>query len=140
MDDIEQQVNELEQQFDQVIAKLTAGEPLTNEEGVSLFRVLGGLHSNLTISNEMLHTIHEEVPQMVRYLSSRIIQRCGRTDSKVKKSVEKLCAEHIDQLWVAVRLRALTVAETLRNTNTDSEPAGQQTSPIETNDNKGTEQ
>lgn len=133
---VETEVAELEAQFDAITVKLGAGETLTNEEGTVLFRVLGGLHSNLTISNEMLHTINAELPNMLSFLAKRIMLRCGRTDSKATRDVEKLCQEYIDNFWTMIRIRAVEVAETIRNTHSGN---AEEANPIETNE-QGVEQ
>jgi hypothetical protein len=105
----------LEAEFNAAADKLKAGEGLTNEEGMVLLKLIGGVNANLTISNEILYVVSENLPHMVNSLADKVMRRCGRTDKKIRKSVAAMCAESIEQLWSLARLRALDVADAIRN-------------------------
>lgn len=101
-------------EVDAIVAKLEGGETISAEEGLKLLKIIGGLNVNLTICNELLYTIQEQLPQMVSGLADRITRRCGRTDAKLRRSVDKICVEYIESLWHLVRMRGLDVADAMR--------------------------
>ena len=101
-------------EVDAIVAKLEGGEAISAEEGLKLLKIIGGLNVNLTICNELLYTIQEQLPQMVSGLADRIARRCGRTDAKLRRSVDKICVEYIESLWHLVRMRGLDIADAIR--------------------------
>lgn len=101
-------------EVDAIVAKLEGGESISAEEGLKLLKIVGGLNANLTICNELLFVIAAQLPVMVDNLANRITQRCGRTDKKLRKSVNNICAEHIESLWTIVRIRGIDVADAMR--------------------------
>lgn len=105
----------LQAEVDAIVAKLEAGDSISSEEGLKLLKIIGGLNANLTICNELLFVISEQLPAMVGSLADRITRRCGRTDKKLRRSVDKICAEHIESLWTMVRIRGIDVADAMRN-------------------------
>lgn len=104
----------LQAEIDAIVAKLEAGDSISSEEGLKLLKIIGGLNANLTICNELLFVISEQLPAMVSSLADRITRRCGRTDKKLRRSVDKICAEHIESLWTLVRIRGIDVADAMR--------------------------
>lgn len=104
----------LQAEIDAIVAKLEEGEGVSSEEGLKLLKIIGGLNANLTICNELLFVISLQLPTMVGSLADRITRRCGRTDTKLRKSVNKICAEHIESLWTMVRIRGIDVADAMR--------------------------
>lgn len=105
----------LQAEVDAIVAKLEGGEGISAEEGLKLLKIVGGLNANLTICNELLYVISEQLPAMVGSIADRITRRCGRTDKKLRKSVDKICAEHIESLWTMVRIRGIDVADAMRS-------------------------
>jgi hypothetical protein len=101
-------------EIDAIVAKLQGGETISAEEGLKLLKIIGGLNANLTICNELLFVISEQLPVMVGSLADRITRRCGRTDKKLRRSVDKICNEHVESLWTIVRMRGIDVADAMR--------------------------
>lgn len=114
--DHEAEAAALQAEVDAIVAKLEAGETISAEEGLKLLKIIGGLNANLTICNELLFTISNQLPLLVSSLADRITRRCGRTDKKLRRSVDKICAEHIETLWTMVRIRGIDVADAMRET------------------------
>ena len=104
----------LQAEVDAIVAKIEGGEDISAEEGLKLLKIVGGLNANLTICNELLFVISAQLPVMVSSIADRITRRCGRTDKKLRKSVDKICAEHIESLWTMVRIRGIDVADAMR--------------------------
>lgn len=110
-------------EFDAVVNKLEAGESISAEEGLKLLKILGGVNANLTICNEMLYSIHEQLPQMVENLGRSVARRCGRSDRKLLKAVDKLSAEYVEHLWNIVRIRGIDVANAMRQPQEETNEA-----------------
>ena len=114
IDEVNEAAAKLEVELTVITDKIKNGEGLTNEEGSTLLKLIGGVNANLTISNEILYLVSNQLPQLVESLADRILRRCGRTDTKIRKSVAKICIEHVEQLWTMARVRAVDVADAIR--------------------------
>lgn len=119
IEDIDKQAEELQQKFQAITDKVTGGGDATNAEALELLKLIAGLNANLTITNELLHSIQELIPQMTSSLGERILLRTGRTDKKIKRAVVKIIDEHIERMWDMVRMQAVAVADAIRQQNTD---------------------
>lgn len=120
-DAIEQEAAGLEQRFTAVTAKLLAGEPITNEEGTDLLKLISGLNANLTITNEVLFNVQENMPKMIGSIADSVLRRAGRTDKKIRKSVEKICLQNLELFWDMIRMHATAVAASIAEQNKGEE-------------------
>ena len=120
-DTIEQKTEDLEQRFTAVTAKILAGESITNEEGNDLLKLIAGLNANLTITNEVLFNVQENLPKMIGSISDSVLRRVGRTDKKIRKSVEKICLQNLEVFWDMIWMHATAVAASIAKQNKNEE-------------------
>lgn len=104
--------------LEEVVAKVQAGEGLTNDEAVVLLTAFSNCDLALDIQRTLVLIINQALPDMARSLAASVLQRCGRTDAKIKKSVEKLCASHIENLqWATLKI----ASDIYENANNEGE-------------------
>jgi hypothetical protein len=119
--EVDEAAARLEAELDVISDKLKAGEDLTNAEGLTLLKLIGGVNANLTISNEILYVISNQLPNMLQSLADKLLRRCGRTDKKVRKAAANICEQHVEQLWALARVRAVDVADAIRTATSEEE-------------------
>jgi hypothetical protein len=96
--------------FAQILGVIKDGEGISNEDALFFVGLIGSLDNNLRIANDIVESLGESIPDMVKSLAFSVLARVGRTDTKVKRSVLKTCEEHIDTLWTMARIRAVQAA------------------------------
>ena len=104
--------------LEEVVTKVQSGEGLTNEEAVVLLTAFSNCDLALDIQRTLVLILNQAMPDMARSLAASVLQRCGRADAKIKKSVEKLCASHIENLqWATLKI----ARDMYENTNNEGE-------------------
>ena len=124
VDNTEEDVSTLETRFAVTSAKLVNKEPLTNEEGMDLLRVIAGLNANSAVTDEIMFNMQDNIPKLLHTVSDTILRRVGRTDQKIRKSVSKICDSNLQIFWDMIRMHAAVTAldygKQLRNENEDN--------------------
>lgn len=116
-EEIEEQVDGLEQRFQVITEKLVGKEPLTNEEGMDLLRIIAGLNANNSLTNEIMLNIQDNVPKLLGSVADAVMRRVGRTDQKLRKSVGKICDNQLEIFWDMIRMHAVTTAAEISEQN-----------------------
>lgn len=116
-EEIEEKTADLEQRFTSITAKIVAGEPITNEEGNDLLKLIAGLNANLTITNEVLFNVQENLPKVIGSIADSVLRRVGRTDKKIRKSVEKICLQNIEMFWDMIRMHTTAMVVSISEQN-----------------------
>lgn len=117
IEEIEEETADLEQRFTSITAKIVAGEPITNEEGNDLLKLIAGLNANLTITNEVLFNVQENLPKVIGSIADSVLRRVGRTDKKIRKSVEKICLQNLEMFWDMIRMHTTAMVASISEQN-----------------------
>lgn len=100
----------------EVAAKVRDGEGLTNEEARQLVESYAALDIAMQAQVNLVNLVLHTVPELVFATAGAVTQRCGRTEEKVRRSVQKICEDHLTKFYTMI-------AETVRSAN---EPAAEE--------------
>lgn len=125
-----EQHNENVARFEQIVADVKEGRDLHNDDAMFLVNVIGSLDTNFTVSNMVIETLLGDITEMCTNLGLSVLRRAGRTDQKIRRSVQKIVNGHVDDLFNLAQLRATeymrivtsmrqTVEEVADDTETD---------------------
>lgn len=115
---------------ERILAAVNAGQDLTNEDARVLADVINSLDFAFRVQNTVNQVIVETLPDMAESLAASILSRAGRTETKIRRSVVKICDEHVAALLGMVT----NIAQNLVNLAQEpavpesGEPAAQSTS------------
>jgi hypothetical protein len=130
------------EQYAEIYERVQAGGDVTSDEAKLLVDSIISLDQQAVIFQNAIVLCVENARLVVESLAQGIINRSGRTDKKMRNDSAKMAANALANFENALNmyLTGAFAEAGMLDTNTDSEPVGQQTSPIETNDNEGTAQ
>ena len=108
------------EQYSEIEESIKAGGQLTAEQAELLVGTINRLDGTVFVFQNALQMMADGVGSSVPQLAHKIMQRCGRTDMKIKKAIAEMAAdtvgsitESIQQYLVACMLQ---LAETLNLT------------------------
>jgi hypothetical protein len=120
--DYEEAAKAAARRFADILKSLSEGKDLSNEDAIFIVQLVGDLDNNLRIANEIVDGLAISIPDMARSLGFAVLARAGRGDQKIKKSVLKICDEHVETLWTMARIQALqSAADIAENQETTEE-------------------
>jgi hypothetical protein len=87
-----------QKQVEQILAAINNGEDISNDDARVLAGVVDSLDFAFRVQSTVNNVMAETIPAMAISLGASVLSRAGRTDQKIKRSVEKICDEHITSL------------------------------------------
>jgi hypothetical protein len=106
-----------------IIETVKGGEGLSHEDATYLLDFANAVRHRSDASTAMLNVVAEVIPEMAASLAGSVMARCGRTEVKVKRSVEKICLQHIEAMRELIAGAAMTIANVLAAEDEVSEEA-----------------
>tara|TARA_R110000868_G_scaffold49425_1_gene159500 strand:- start:1308 stop:1661 length:354 start_codon:yes stop_codon:yes gene_type:complete len=91
-------VSEEQRQVEAILAAINNGEAISNDDARVLAGVIDSLDFAFRVQSTVNNVMVETIPAMVGSLGASVLSRAGRTDQKIKKSVQKICDEHVVSL------------------------------------------
>lgn len=109
--------------FEEIVADVKDGRDIRNEDALFLINVVGSLDTNFTVSNMVIETLLGDITEMCQSLGIAVLRRAGRTDQKIRRSVDKIVNGHVDDLFTLAQARAteyLRIVTSLRQQQEDT--------------------
>jgi ribosomal protein S13 len=104
--------------FEKIIKSVEDGVEITVDEVRNLIDTIRQMDLQLLIGQNALNLAIENIHVIVPTLAQQIMERCGRTDKKIKKFVSELSAQNVLQFEASVQsyvVNALMEASRLLN-------------------------
>jgi hypothetical protein len=86
----------------EIIDDAQAGKQLSVDDVNLLLGVMARMDESLRVQNTIFKVFADSVAEMAHSLTASVLSRAGRTDTKIKRSVQKICDEHINALYGVV--------------------------------------
>lgn len=115
----ENQVDETSAQFNAIVEKVKEKQTLTHEDAEFLVSVIAGFDINLRVAQEVMSVTLGTAQEMLTQTASAVLRKCGRTDRKIRRKVDDLCADNFEALLGIVKLYSRQVHEQLTNPKED---------------------
>jgi hypothetical protein len=106
------------EEFEKIIKSVEDGVEVTVDEVRNLIDTIRQMDLQLLIGQNALNLAIENIHVIVPTLAQQIMERCGRTDKKIKKFVSELSAQNVLQFEASVQsyvVNALMEASRLLN-------------------------
>lgn len=116
--------NENVARFERIVADVKDGRDLHNDDALFLVNVIGSLDTNFTVSNMVIETLLGDITDMCTNLGIDVLRRAGRTDQKIRRSVQKIVNGHVDDLFTLAQARAteyMRIVRSLHETATEEQ-------------------
>ena len=110
--------------FERIVADVKDGRDLHNDDALFLINVIGSLDTNFTVSNMVIETLLGGITDMCTNLGVAVLRRAGRTDQKIRRSVQKIVNGHVDDLFSLAQARAaeyMRIVRSLPETDTEEQ-------------------
>lgn len=91
------------EEFAEIAQAISDKEDLTYEQTVALVRTIQHMDLQLVIGQNALQLAMENINTVVPELAARVLERSGRTDKKIKKSVAEMAAEVVSSCDISVQ-------------------------------------
>jgi hypothetical protein len=91
------------EEFAQIAQAVNDKEDLTYEQAIALVRTIQHMDLQLVIGQNALQLAMENINTVVPALAERVLERSGRTDKKIKKSVAEIAAEVVSSCDVSLQ-------------------------------------
>ena len=104
--------------FEKIIKSIEDGVEVTVDEVRNLIDTIRQMDLQLLIGQNALNLAIENIHVIVPTLAQQIMERCGRTDKKIKKFVSELSAQNVLQFESSVQsyvVNALMEASRMMN-------------------------
>ena len=82
-----------------VAVKVRDGDGLTNEEARELLEAYAALDIAIQAQGNLATLVLQGLPELVFAVGGAVTERCGRTEEKLRRSVHKICDEHISKYY-----------------------------------------
>lgn len=115
------------QQVQDIVEAINRGEDITNADARVLAEMIDTLDFAFRVQSTVNKVLTETIPEMASSLTASVLSRAGRTDMKIKKSVTKICDQHVFALLNMVGTLAnnlVSLAEKPEQTE-EQEPAAE---------------
>ncbi len=106
------------EEFEKIIKSVEDGVEVTIDEVRNLIDTIRQMDLQLLIGQNALNLAIENIHVIVPTLAQQVMERCGRTDKKIKKFVSELSAQNVLQFEASVQsyvVNALMEASRLLN-------------------------
>jgi hypothetical protein len=106
------------EEFEKIIKSVEDGVEVTVDEVRNLIDTIRQMDLQLLIGQNALNLAIENIHVIVPTLAQQVMERCGRTDKKIKKFVSELSAQNVLQFEASVQsyvVNALMEASRLLN-------------------------
>lgn len=106
------------EEFEKIIKSVEDGVEITVDEVRNLIDTIRQMDLQLLIGQNALNLAIENIHVIVPTLAQQVMERCGRTDKKIKKFVSELSAQNVLQFEASVQsyvVNALMEASRLLN-------------------------
>ena len=106
------------EEFEKIIKSVEDGVEVTVDEVRNLIDTIRQMDLQLLIGQNALNLAIENIHVIVPTLAQQIMERCGRTDKKIKKFVSELSAQNVLQFESSVQsyvVNALMEASRMMN-------------------------
>ena len=116
--------NENVSRFERIVADVKEGRDLHNDDALFLVNIVGSLDTNFTVSNMVIETLLGDITEMCTDLGTSVLRRAGRTDQKIRRSVQKIVDGHVEDLFSLAQLRAteyMRIVSTMREGTTEEQ-------------------
>jgi hypothetical protein len=116
--------NENVSRFERIVADVKEGRDLHNDDALFLVNIVGSLDTNFTVSNMVIETLLGDITEMCTDLGTSVLRRAGRTDQKIRRSVQKIVDGHVEDLFNLAQLRAteyMRIVSTMREGTTEEQ-------------------
>lgn len=116
--------NENVSRFERIVADVKEGRDLHNDDALFLVNIVGSLDTNFTVSNMVIETLLGDITEMCTNLGTSVLRRAGRTDQKIRRSVQKIVDGHVEDLFSLAQLRAteyMRIVSAMRDTETEEQ-------------------
>ena len=110
--------------FERIVADVKDGRDLHNDDALFLINVIGSLDTNFTVSNMVIETLLGGITDMCTNLGVAVLRRAGRTDQKIRRSVQKIVNGHVDDLFSLAQAQAaeyMRIVRSLPQTDTEEQ-------------------
>jgi hypothetical protein len=94
--------------YTQIEKAVEAGNQLSAEQVQMLLQTVNRLDGTLFVFQNSLQLFAESTAAAVPQLAQKIMARCGRTDTKIKKSVATMAAETVISIEEAIQSYLVT--------------------------------
>ena len=84
-----------QQQIQDILEAINRGEDITNEDARVLASTLDTLDFAFRVQSTVNKVLTETIPEMASSLTATVLSRAGRTETKVKRAVTKICDDHV---------------------------------------------
>lgn len=84
-----------EQKVKDILAAINRGDDIPNADARVLAEVLDTLDFAFRVQSTVNSVLTETIPEMASSLTASVLSRAGRTDMKIKRSVTKICDDHV---------------------------------------------
>jgi hypothetical protein len=111
------QQDEVPKKFARIVGDVQDGRDLHNDDAQLLLGIIGGLDQNFAVSNMMLETLLGTITDMCQKLGVDVLRRAGRTDKKIRRSVEKMVTGEVENLFSFTKARAEEYMNIVRSMN-----------------------
>jgi hypothetical protein len=83
------------EEYAEIVKAVNDKEQLTHEQAVALVRTIQQMDLQLLIGQNALQLATENMSVMIPAVAQKTMERCGRTDKKIKRRIAEMAAEAV---------------------------------------------
>lgn len=95
-------------QYKEIEKAVEEGTPLTQEQIDMLIKTVSRLDGTMFVFQNSLQLMAESMASAVPQLAQKVMQRCGRTDKKIKKAIAEMAAETVVSIEESIQSYMVT--------------------------------
>lgn len=95
-------------QYKEIEKAVEEGTPLTQEQIDMLIKTVSRLDGTMFVFQNSLQLMAESMASAVPQLAQKVMQRCGRTDKKIKKAIAEMAAETVVSIEESIQRYMVT--------------------------------
>lgn len=86
---------ETERSVQDILTAINEGADVSNADARVLADIIDQLDLAFRVQSTINNVLTQTIPEMAASLTASVLARAGRTDTKIKRSVTKICDEHV---------------------------------------------
>lgn len=83
------------EEYAEIVKAVNDKEQLTHEQAIALVRTIQQMDLQLLIGQNALQLATENMAVMIPAIAQKTMERCGRTDKKIKRRIAEMAAEAV---------------------------------------------
>jgi len=86
---------ETQKTVEEILAAINEGAEVSNADARVLADIIDQLDLAFRVQSTVNNVLTQTIPEMASSLAGSVLSRAGRTDTKIRRSVAKICDEHV---------------------------------------------